>query len=70
MLCLILFFLIASTLGTVIGYTVWSMATEVLVGIGVVALMLILARMAFVFVKPCFKATDEAVRDAEESASR
>ncbi len=67
---LILLFVIASGLGSVIGYAVetsLSMTTEVLIGIVVTAFAWIVARTIVV---PCFMAIDKAVRNAEESAGR
>ena len=66
----ILSFVVAvGALGALIGYVaeMWSMTTEVLIGMGMISLALVV----FVcFVGPCFKVLGEAIRDAEESASR
>ena len=70
---LFLFFVVAGALGAVIGYvveTLFSATTEVLIGVGVLALASIIIRMVWRFVEPGLTALDEAIRDAEESASR
>ena len=71
---LVLFFVGAGVLGTVIGYMVetsWSVTAEVLTGVGVLALVSVIVRMVWTFVvQPCLTAIDEVVRFGEESAGR
>ncbi|OGN03394.1 MAG: hypothetical protein A2651_03580 [Candidatus Yanofskybacteria bacterium RIFCSPHIGHO2_01_FULL_42_12] len=70
---LFLFFVVAGALGAGIGYvaeTSFSATTEVLIGVGMLVLASVIVRVVWTFVRPCFKAIDEAVRFGEESAGQ